>query len=110
MLDRLLNYGHILKCGQRSWRTKTDLPDQEKGIKEPRSGQPPLAGFELTTHGRIWVTPEVVLTILVSQNRVSPLLEKGCLCRGRTHDGCEQLGTNRNPHAARELCRSGVFI
>jgi hypothetical protein len=59
-----------------------------------------LAGFELTTHGRIWVTPEVVLTILVSQNRVSPLLEKGCLCRGRTlHDGCEQLGTNRNPHA-----------
>jgi len=30
MLDRLLHYGHILKCGSRSWRTKTDLPDQEK--------------------------------------------------------------------------------
>src|ERR1700758_4124350 len=28
--DRLLHHGHILKCGPRSWRTKTDLPDQEK--------------------------------------------------------------------------------
>lgn len=24
MLDRLLHHGHILKCGPRSWRTKTD--------------------------------------------------------------------------------------
>ncbi len=30
MLDRLLHHGHALKCGPRSWRTKTDLPDQEK--------------------------------------------------------------------------------
>jgi DNA replication protein DnaC len=30
MLDRLLHHGHILKCGPRSWRTKTDLPEQEK--------------------------------------------------------------------------------
>src|ERR1700694_253283 len=30
MLDRLLHHGHILKCGPKSWRTKTDLPDQEK--------------------------------------------------------------------------------
>ena len=30
MLDRLLHHGHILKCGLRSWRTKTGLPDQEK--------------------------------------------------------------------------------
>jgi DNA replication protein DnaC len=29
MLDRLLHHGHILKCGPRSWRTKTDLPPQE---------------------------------------------------------------------------------
>ena len=29
MLDRLLHHGHILKCGPRSWRTKTDLPSQE---------------------------------------------------------------------------------
>jgi DNA replication protein DnaC len=29
MLDRLLHHGHVLKCGPRSWRTKTDLPDQE---------------------------------------------------------------------------------
>ena len=28
MLDRLL-HGHVLKCGPRSWRTKTDLPPQE---------------------------------------------------------------------------------
>ena len=28
MLDRMLHHGHVLKCGPRSWRTKTDLPDQ----------------------------------------------------------------------------------
>lgn len=28
MLDRLLHHGHVLKCGPRSWRTKTDLPPQ----------------------------------------------------------------------------------
>ncbi len=27
MLDRLLHHGHVLKCGPRSWRTKTDLPE-----------------------------------------------------------------------------------
>jgi DNA replication protein DnaC len=32
MLDRLLHHGHILKCGPRSWRTKTDLPGQEKRL------------------------------------------------------------------------------
>ncbi len=26
MLDRLLHNGHLLKCGPRSWRTKTGLP------------------------------------------------------------------------------------
>ena len=26
MLDRLLHHGHILKCGPRSWWTKTGLP------------------------------------------------------------------------------------
>jgi hypothetical protein len=30
MLDRLLHHVHILKCGLRSWRTKMDLPEQEK--------------------------------------------------------------------------------
>jgi len=29
MLDRLLHYGHVLKCGPRSWRTETDLPPQQ---------------------------------------------------------------------------------
>jgi DNA replication protein DnaC len=29
MLDRLLHYGHVLKCGPRSWRTKTGLPPQQ---------------------------------------------------------------------------------
>ena len=28
MRDRLLHHGHVLKCGPRSWRTKTDLPPQ----------------------------------------------------------------------------------
>ena len=27
MLDRLLHHGHVLKCGPRSWRTKTDLQE-----------------------------------------------------------------------------------
>ena len=27
MLDRLLHHGHVLKCGPRSWRTKTHLPE-----------------------------------------------------------------------------------
>jgi DNA replication protein DnaC len=29
MLDRLLHHGHVLKCGPRSWRTKTGLPAQQ---------------------------------------------------------------------------------
>jgi DNA replication protein DnaC len=32
MLDRLLHHGHIVKCGPRSWRTKADLPDQDKPV------------------------------------------------------------------------------
>ncbi len=27
MLDRLLHHGHVLKCGPRSWRTKTTPPN-----------------------------------------------------------------------------------
>ena len=30
MLDRLLHHGHVLKCGPRSWRTKTQLSAEEK--------------------------------------------------------------------------------
>jgi len=30
MLDRPLHHGHVLKWGPRNWRTKTDLPEQEK--------------------------------------------------------------------------------
>ena len=33
MLDRLLHHGHVLKCGPRSWRTKTQLPEDEKSDK-----------------------------------------------------------------------------
>jgi len=33
MLDRLLHHGHVLKCGPRSWRTKTQLPGHEKNEK-----------------------------------------------------------------------------
>jgi DNA replication protein DnaC len=28
MLDRLLHHGHVIKCGPRSWHTKTDLNSQ----------------------------------------------------------------------------------
>ena len=54
MLDRLLHHGHVLKCGPRSWRTKTDLPPQEAAgcnILSPRRPIP-LAGFEVITVGR----------------------------------------------------------
>ena len=27
-LDRLLHHGHVLKCGPRSWQTKTELPTE----------------------------------------------------------------------------------
>jgi hypothetical protein len=30
MLDRLLRHGHVLKCGPRSWRTKTSTPGESK--------------------------------------------------------------------------------
>jgi DNA replication protein DnaC len=30
MLDRLLHHGHVLKCGPRSWRTKTHISESEK--------------------------------------------------------------------------------
>src|SRR5437773_10218748 len=33
MLDRLLHHGHVLKCGPRSWRTKLQLPGDEKNEK-----------------------------------------------------------------------------
>ena len=32
MLDRLLHHGHVLTCGPRSWRTKTNMP------AEPQAG------------------------------------------------------------------------
>jgi len=32
MLDRLPHHGHVLKCGPRSWRTRTQLPQPE--VKE----------------------------------------------------------------------------
>lgn len=31
MLDRLLHHGHVLKCGPRSWRTKTAVADPTDG-------------------------------------------------------------------------------
>ena len=30
MLDRLLHHSHVLKCGPRSWRTKTAVPAEDK--------------------------------------------------------------------------------
>jgi hypothetical protein len=50
MLDRLLHHGHILKCGPRSWRTKTNLPTRRKRDKKAsRPGPSHMAGFEVTT-------------------------------------------------------------
>jgi DNA replication protein DnaC len=33
MLDRLLHHGHLLKCGPRSWRTKTDTASPKEGAR-----------------------------------------------------------------------------
>ena len=34
MLDRLLHHGHVLKCGPRSWRTKTGGPERSAMTKK----------------------------------------------------------------------------
>lgn len=58
MLDRLLHHGHVLKCGPRSWRIKTDLPTEHSaGYKKlvpdgphwPVLTRPPMDGFEVIT-------------------------------------------------------------
>jgi DNA replication protein DnaC len=33
MLDRLLHHGHLLKCGPRSWRTKTDATQAKEAAR-----------------------------------------------------------------------------
>jgi hypothetical protein len=40
MLDRLLHHGHVLKCGPRSWRTKTQLSDPQPDKNWERRKQP----------------------------------------------------------------------
>lgn len=58
MLDRLLHHGHVLKCGPRSWRTKTDLPPPRGGRLKQLSSRPSyLAGFAVTTFGRFSCDP-----------------------------------------------------
>ena len=57
MLDRLLHHGHVLKCGPRSWRTKTDLPHRGDRVRTqsrrpsrwPVLTRSPLAAFEVIT-------------------------------------------------------------
>ena len=41
MLDRLLHHGHVLKCGPRSWRTKThtDLRARTASRERPATGR-----------------------------------------------------------------------
>ena len=38
MLDRLVHHGHVLKCGPRCWRTKTNLPLRSLPGKTTRPG------------------------------------------------------------------------
>jgi hypothetical protein len=47
-------HGHVLKCGPRSWRTKTDLPPQGGGRIEHSQSRTllSLAGFEVITVSR----------------------------------------------------------
>jgi DNA replication protein DnaC len=53
MLDRLLHHGHVLKCGPRSWRTKTGLPPQQAAGKNNLClGRLPKYGRFCTDH--VW--------------------------------------------------------
>ena len=73
MLDRLLHHGHVLKCGPRSWRTKTDLPPQQAAeVKQPSPGHLPLAGFEL-----IMLAAFQVITEVLSRTRNSGRQRRG---------------------------------
>ena len=50
MLDRLLHHGHVLKCGPRSWRTKTaaateDGTNKERGFVVCEGAALALPGF-----------------------------------------------------------------
>src|SRR6202035_5090558 len=45
MLDRLLHHGHLLKCGPRSWRTKTAAASQEKRLFHCEGAALALPGF-----------------------------------------------------------------
>ena len=57
LLDRLLHHGHVLKCGPRSWRTRPQENLRQQGATEQRrpvlATSPQLAGFEVSTTGRI---------------------------------------------------------
>jgi len=57
MLDRCTPR-HILKCGPRSWRTKTDLPEQENWAKRTKSRLHRWPVFDLTTIGALKLTTE----------------------------------------------------
>ena len=61
MLDRLLHHGHVLKCGPRSWRTKTAAVPAARGNRKTcrrTTGKVQLSCFQVITAGRFWVTPE----------------------------------------------------
>ena len=46
MLDRLLHHGHVLKCGPRSWRTKTAAPNhKEESFLDCEGAALALPGF-----------------------------------------------------------------
>ena len=57
LLDRLLHHAHVLKCGPRSWRTKIQTTLRIQGCPEvklnSRLGTPKMAGFAVSTNGRI---------------------------------------------------------
>jgi hypothetical protein len=92
MLDRLLNPGHILKCGPRSWRTKWTCLTRRKGDKRTT--------FRATSIGRIWVTPEVVLAILVSHIAFRPFWKKAVFVVTE----CVLINALRIRYGVRDLC------
>ena len=57
LLDRLLHHAHVLKCGPRSWRTKApDILARTRPHEvelNSRLGTPNMAGFAVSTNGRI---------------------------------------------------------
>jgi DNA replication protein DnaC len=69
MLDRLLHHGHVLKCGPRSWRTKT-AARHKVGLLDARAL--PSRSRDLPPHGQNGRKPDA------GAEEIKMLFQNGC--------------------------------